>query len=199
MPLIHIPMRPAVIAQHFRDLEDAAYAAWFRKRYGIPPIRGASVNAAYGLVNAPFAATAGAKTVLNAIAPAGHGLALTEFILSADGVTSSAVPLTLDVCQSTQATAGTSAGAATITQVRGRATGGSAPTSGTNYTAEPTALTAIKKLYVPQFNGLLIYQFPLGREVESDSSGGTVKALALRANVSANVNLLASMEVEAVG
>lgn len=169
-------------------------------RDGTPKIGGGSVSAAYSVVGGTaFAATAGAKTALNAIAPAGHGLALTEFAASMDGVTSTAVPATLDVCQSTQATAGTSGVSPTITQVRGRATSGSAPTGGSNYTAEPTTLTVIKKFYVPQLMGTFIYQAPLGREVECDSSGGTVKALALRINVSANVNVITYAEVEAVG
>ena len=159
-----------------------------------------SIAAAYSLVTGtPFAMTTGAKTVLMAIAPAGHGLSVAELALSFDGVTSSAVPATVDIVTSTQATAGTSGVTPTITQIRGRATGGSAPTGGSNYTAEPTTLVIIKRFYVPQYNGLLIIQYPLGREYESDSSGGTIKALGIRANVSANVNAIAYMEVEAVG
>lgn len=159
-----------------------------------------SISAAYAVVGGtPFAAVAGAKTLLMAIAPAGHGLALVEFAVSLDGVTSSAVPATLDVVQSTQAGAGTSGVSPTITQVRGRGTGGSAPTGGSNYTAEPTVLTVVKKFYIPQYNGMFILQLPLGREIECDSSGGTVKALGLRINVSANVNALGYMEVESVG
>lgn len=87
----------------------------------------------------------------------------------------------------------------TITQIRGRGTGGSAPTGGSNFTVEPTALTVIKKYYVAQYNGLFVLQLPLGREYECDSSGGTVKALVIRINVSANVNFVGYMEVEAVG
>ena len=159
-----------------------------------------SVNAAYSLVTGtPFAATAGAKTLLMAISPAGHGLAMVEFSISMDGVTSTAVPATLDIVQSTQAGAGTSGVAPTITQVRGRLTTGSAPTGGSNYTAEPTTLTIVKRFYVPQYMGLFVYQFPLGREIECDSSGGTIKGLGIRINVSAAVNVMAYMEVEALG
>lgn len=159
-----------------------------------------SISAAYSLVSGtPFSAATGAKTFMMAISPAGHGLALTEFGISLDGVTSSAVPARLDVVQSTQATAGTSGVTPTITQIRGRGTGGSAPTGGGNYTAEPTTLTIVKTLYIPQYNGLLIIQLPLGREIECDSSGGTVKGLGLRINTSATVNVLGYMEVEAVG
>jgi hypothetical protein len=155
---------------------------------------------AYSLVTGTaFAATTGAKTVLLAIAPAGHGLELVHFDLSMDGVTASAVPAVLEVVQSTQAGVGTSGVIPTITQVRGRASSGSAPTGGSNYTAEPTVLTVIRRFFIPQFMGVFTMDFPLGRGLETDSSGGTVKAIGLRITVSASVNVIASMEVEAVG
>lgn len=159
-----------------------------------------ATSAAYSLVTGTaFSIATATKTALVAIAPAGHGLVLTEFGVSFDGVTASAVPATVEVVQSTQATAGTSGVSPTITQIRGRATGGSAPTGGSNYTAEPTVLTVVKKFYVPQFMGLLVIQLPLGREIECDSSGGTIKALGIRVTTTATVNVLAYMEVEAVG
>lgn len=150
----------------------------------------------------PFAATTGAKTFLLVIAPAGHGLVLVKYKLSMDGVTNSAVPATVDIVTSTQAgagTPGTSTATATITQVRGRSTSGSAPTAGANYTAEPTTLTVIDSFYLSQFNGLIVEECSLGREIEGDSSGGTIKALGIRINVSANVNVKGYLEVESVG
>ncbi len=143
-----------------------------------------------------FAMTAGAKTALMAIAPAGHGLSLVDASVSFDGVTSSAVPATVEIVTSTQAGAGTSAVGPTITQVRGRATGGSAPTGGSNYTVEPTTLVRVRIYYIPQFMGNFTYQLPLGREIECDSSAGTIKALGIRVTVSANVNFVGYMEVE---
>lgn len=158
------------------------------------------MNIAYDAVTGTvFSAATGAKSLLNIIAPAGHGLQLCEFGVSMDGVSGSAVPATLDVCQSTQGAAGTSGVTPTITQVRGRASAGSAPTGGSNYTAEPTTLTVLRKLYVAQFMGTFILQLPLGRELECDASGGTVKALDLRINTSATQNVVAYDEVEAVG
>lgn len=156
-----------------------------------------STSVAYSLVTGtPFAAPAAVHTLLNAIAPAGHGLTLVELSVSFDGVTASAVPVLVELCTSTQAGAGTSGVAPTITQVRGRATGGSAPTGGSNYTAEPTTLVCIKRWYVPAFMGGHMYQLPLGREVECDSSAGTIKALAVRITPPATVNAIAYMEVE---
>lgn len=145
-----------------------------------------------------FAATTGAKTILNLIAGANQAIILKSVTISADGVTSSAVPLTFDVCQSTQVGAGTAGVTPTILQASGRTLAAQA-TAGANYTAEPTTLTSIKKLYVPQFMGIYEFKQPLGDEYETDFSGGTVKGLAIRVSVSANVNLLATAEFWLVG
>lgn len=162
-------------------------------------VEGGSTAAAYLVQNNVFAMTAGAKTVLMTIPPAGHGLSVTEIAVSFDGITA-AVPALVEMVRSTQATAGTSAGSVpTPIQVRGRATGGQAPTSGHNYTAEPTVLTGSRQWYISPNGGVLLLPFPLGREVEADSSGGTVKGIGIRVNVTANVNCLAYMEVEALG
>ena len=146
----------------------------------------------------PFAATTGAKTVLNIIAGANQAILLKSLTISMDGVTSSAVPATVDVCQSTQATAGTGSGSPTITQASGR-TLAAQPTVTANFSAEPTALTPLEKYYVPQFMGLFRYNLPLGDEYETDFSGGTIKALAVRINVTANVNVLVSCGVWLIG
>lgn len=155
--------------------------------------------AAYTASSTTFAAPAAVHTFMNVIAPAGHGLTLVEFAISFDGVTASAVPCLVELCQSTQATAGTAGTSTTPVQIRGRATSGSAPTAGYNYTAEPTALTKIKSWYVSPNGGLFIYPVPLGREIECDSSAGTIRALAIRITPSATVNVHGYMEVEALG
>lgn len=159
-----------------------------------------SVSIAYS-VSTPtaFALTTGAKTILNVIAPSGHGLAMVEFGISFDGVTSDAVPAIVELVNSTQATAGTSGVSPDIEQIRGRLTSGAAPTAGSNFTVEPTVLVVLKKFYVPQFNGLFVYQFPLGREAECESDAGTIEALGIRVSVSAGVNAVAYIEVEAIG
>jgi len=155
------------------------------------------MTVAYKLITpTAFNISSGPKTLIMAIAPSGHGLVLVSFDISFDGVTSSAVPATVEVVQSTQAGAGTSAVAPTITQIRGRATGGQAPTGGSNYSAEPTVLTVVDKLYIPQYMGTYTIQLPLGREYECDSSGGTVKAIGIRVTPTALVNVLGSLEVE---
>ena len=166
----------------------------------LPPMRGGSTAAAYAASSATiFAAPAAVHTLMNVISPAGHGLTLVEFGVSFDGVTASAVPCLVELCQSTQAGAGTAGTSTAPVQIRGRATAGSAPTAGYNYTAEPTTLTRIKHWYVSPNGGLFIYPVPLGREVECDSSAGTIKSLCVRITPSATVNVAGYMEVEALG
>lgn len=149
------------------------------------------MDAVYLARNTVFAATAGAKTVLNVIAGANQPVSIFEWGVSFDGVTSSAVPATVELCQSTQATAGTGAASPpAIVQVGGK-TITAQVTSAHNFTAEPTALTTVEQVFVPQFMGYWVNKYPLGLEPDTDLSGGTVRALAIRVNVTANVNCLA--------
>lgn len=147
-------------------------------------------DAVYIARNLVFSAATGAKTALNVIAGANQPVSIFEWGISMDGVTSSAVPATVELCQSTQAGAGTSAASVpAIVQVGGR-TITAQPTSGHNYTAEPTTLTVLEQFFVPQFMGMLVKQYPLGLEPDTDLSGGTVKALAIRVTTTATVNVL---------
>jgi len=150
----------------------------------------------YVAQNTVFSAATGAKTVLNVIAGANQPIQIVEWGISFDGVTSSAVPATVNLCQSTQATAGTvGTSPPAVVQITGRPITAQF-TAQHNYTAEPTVLTVIEEFFVPQYNGMFIRQYPQGQEPETDLSGGTVKALALRVNSSATVNVLAFMKVE---
>jgi hypothetical protein len=158
-----------------------------------------ATGAAFACRNTVFSAATGAKTVLVVASPSQHGLALVELAVSFDGVTATAVPATVELTQLTLGGTGTAGGSPVAgVQVRGR-TGATAPTVTHNYTSEPTTHTVIRQWFVSPNGGALIYPLPLGREVECDASGGTIKSLALRINTSATVNVLAYMEVEAVG
>jgi hypothetical protein len=152
-------------------------------------------DAVYVAQNTVFSAATGAKTVLNAIAGANQAIELIEWGISFDGVTASAVPATVNLCFSTQATAGTSAGSIpAVVQTTGN-TRTAQFTVGHNYTAEPTVLSVIEQVFVPQYMGVFVKQYPLGQEPGTDYSGGTVKAIALRVNTSATVNVLAYFRV----
>src|SRR3954454_12198445 len=118
------------------------------------------MDAVYTARNTAFAATAGAKTVLNLIAGANQPVSIFEWGVSFDGVTSSAVPATVELCQSTQATTGTSAASPpAVVQVGGKIIT-TQPTTCPHYAAEPTALTVIEQKFVSQYNGLYEKQYP---------------------------------------
>jgi len=138
---------------------------------------------------------AAAKTIVNVISGSTIAPIVTELSVGFDGVTASAIPVLVEACFSTQATAGTPGTSPTPTQVRGRAQT-AVSTAGVDYSAEPTALTAYKHWLVTPNGGLLVIQSPLGREAQADLSGGTNKAQCLRCNAPANVNCRGYFEIE---
>lgn len=138
-------------------------------------------------------AAAAAKTVLNLIAPATFGLELIEYSVGFDGVTGAAAPVLVEICQSTQVGAGTPAASPpTPVQYAGRPIAHGI-TTGHAYTAEPTVLTVVDQILVDPYKGLFVFPFPAGDETESDTSGGTIKALCLRCTAPAIVNVRAEM------
>ncbi len=136
-------------------------------------------------------AAATAETILNLINAANSLVRLIEFGISFDGVTATAVPVLVELMNSTQATAGTSS-SATIRQLRGptRTVQASAAHS---YTVEPTVLTGLREWLVRPDGGLLIIQFPLGREPEQVT---TADGFPIRATAPAIVNVRGYMEFE---
>lgn len=131
-----------------------------------------------------------AKTILSIINAANSLIRLCELSVSFDGVSGTAEPVTVELCSSTQAGAGTST-AQTPVQCRGPTR--TVQASGArNYTAEPTTLTVLKRWLVHPQTGLLV-QFPLGREPEQVT---TADALCLRCTAPATVNAQAYMEFE---
>lgn len=135
-----------------------------------------------------------AKTLVNVIAGASQVPMITEMHASCDGVTASAVPGVIDIGYSTQGTAGTPGSSPTPTKIRGVGAAGS--TAGIAYSAEPTTLTAFKDFFLTPNGGLLVIQSPLGREAQGDASGGTNKAIFLRATFAAVVNIKSHFEFE---
>lgn len=131
-----------------------------------------------------------AKTILNVINAANGLIRITEMAVSFDGTSSTAEPVTVELCSSTQATAGTST-SHTIVQTRGPTRTVQA-TAARNYTAEPTTLTVIKRWLVHPQTGLFV-QFPLGREPEQVT---TADGLCIRCTAPATVNVQAYMEFE---
>lgn len=154
-------------------------------------------DALYTCRNTAFTISA-VHTVLNVLAGANQPIQIVEWGVSLDGTTSSATPATVELMQSTQATAGTpGASAPAVVQTTGNKNVTVQFTTAHNYTAEPTVLTTIEQFYVPQYNGLLVKQYLPSREPESDLSGTAsgVKGLCLRVTPSASVDVLAYMIV----
>ena len=101
-----------------------------------------------------------AKSILSVVNAANALIRIVELGVSFDGISATAEPVTVELCRSTQATAGTST-AHTILQIRGPTRTVDA-TARRNYTAEPTVLTVAKRWLVHPQTGIVI-QFPLGR------------------------------------
>lgn len=141
----------------------------------------------YQTWNPVFSATAGAKTVLKLITPTSFNIKIYEVGVSMDGVTSSAVPATFEWGTSDETTAGTSAGTAVTTQIKGRAQAHGL-TVGNNFTVEGTTYTIHAGVFVPQFMGMFVMQNPLG--LEPESPGDAADSFLLRINVTATVNVL---------
>lgn len=146
------------------------------------------MDAVYVSRNTVFAATAGAKTVLKIITGTTFNIKIHEFGISMDGVTSSAVPATVEWGTSDETTAGTSVGSPVTTQIKGRAQAHGI-TLGQNFSAEGTTYTLIGGVFVPQYMGIFVRQNPLG--LEEESPGDAADSFLIRINVTANVNVLA--------
>ena len=145
------------------------------------------MDAVYISRNTVFSAATGAKTVLKLISPTGFFIKVHEIGISMDGVTSSAVPATVDLFTSDETTAGTSVGSPVTTQIKGRAQANGI-TLGQNFSAEGTTYTILKSLFVPQFMGMLVLQNPLGLEEQSPGSDAA-DSIGIRINTSATVNV----------
>jgi hypothetical protein len=138
-------------------------------------------------------AAATAKSVIGVAAPAQFGVDLTKFRVSFDGATSTAVPVSVELCYATFATNGPGTNSTSITpqQVYGRAiTAGF--TAASNWTTEPTVLTVVDAWTLPAFNGTAIYDFPFATSPDAAVSQGFV----IRCTAAAIVNVRASLWFE---
>jgi hypothetical protein len=144
-----------------------------------------STAAGVGLV----AATA--KTVLSVIAPAQFGIDLKKIRVGTDGVTATNTPILIELCRSTQAGAGTSGTAVTVQQAYGPTiTAGF--TGGSNFSAEPTVLTAIETWQLDPNKSTLLYDYPLGDTPDTPVSN----AFAIRMTAAQAVNVRVTLVFE---
>lgn len=133
-----------------------------------------------------------ARTIMNQISGANIVSRMVEFGVSFDGTSGTAEPVTVELCRSTQAGAGTFT-SHTILQVGGGPARTVQSTAGRAYTVEPTVLTVLKRWLVHPQTGIVV-QFPLGREPEK--IGTALSALAIRCTAPANVNVQGYIEFE---
>lgn len=127
------------------------------------------------------------KTVLTVTGGTAFPVELSAFDIGLLGVDASAVPVTVELCRWTGAGAGTAAGTATIAQQGGLTiTAGFTALSG--YSAEPTVLTVLRKFTLTPNGGSVLYDLPLGSELQA--AGVSPFGLAMRLTAPANVNCL---------
>ena len=138
-----------------------------------------------------------AKTVLFVAGSSTHGLQLTYYDVAFDGVTSTNVPVFIELNYNTQAsnsTAGTGNTSATVNQKYGRAVTAASITAGYNCSAEPTVQTNIDTFLLTPNGGVVKWREALGTESDFSVSNGP----ALRLTAPAAVNARATFEVERI-
>jgi hypothetical protein len=145
------------------------------------------MDAVYVTRNTVFSAATGAKTVLKLVTPSTFGIKIHEIGAFTDGVTSSAVPATLEWGTSDETTAGTGGGTAVTTQIKGRAQAHGLTVT-QNHTAEGTTYTIHQGIFLPQLMGGFVYQNPLG--LEPATPGDAADSFFIRINTTATVNVL---------
>lgn len=143
-------------------------------------------------------AAATAKTVLYIVAATANQPAITELSISFDGVTSSAVPVLVELISSTAGTAGTPRAAlAAGKQLRGWPGQSSQTTCADTYSAEPGTSLVNKKWDITPNGGTQTIQNPLGREPTGIVTATTdAKAWGIRCTAPATVNCHAYLEFE---
>lgn len=112
-----------------------------------------------------------AKTVVNVVNAANSLMRLVEFSVNLDGTDATKTCL-IELCRSTQATAGTSSGV-TLVQTYGP-TRTAQSSAAKAYSVEPTVLTVLKRWRISAAAGSFTVQFPLGRETEQISSSNGI-------------------------
>jgi hypothetical protein len=142
-------------------------------------------------------AAATAKTLVLINTAAVSPPSIVEVGISFDGVTSSAVPVLVELVSGTAGTAGTPRAAlAAGKQLRG-VTAASQTTCADTYTVEPGTQLVNRKWLVSPNGGLFVIQFPLGREPSGIVTAATdAKTWSVRATSPATVNAHAYIEFE---
>lgn len=133
-----------------------------------------------------------AKTILYINAGANVDACISEMCVGFDGVTASAVPALVELVYGTKAsnsTPGTNSTSFTPVQSRGWAVKTVAAAAANVCTSEPTVLVAHRQWLVTPNGGLLVIQFPLGKEPTAHNIASTSGLqIGVRVNAPATVN-----------
>lgn len=132
-----------------------------------------------------------AKTVGSVAAAANQPVKILELKASHDGATSTNAPDVTDFGRCTFATAGTKTATTPSKKDPGRAETVQT-TGGTNYTAEPTVITALDSVNLAQYNGIYHYIVPFAAPLLVVGGQGFV----VRQNSPNNVNSTGKIEFE---
>lgn len=144
---------------------------------------------------------ASAKTIMYVNAGSANQPSFTEFSVGFDGVTATAVPALVELVYGTKAsnsTPGTGSTSFTPLQIRGWPAQASVQGAANNCSSEPTVLTMIKPYLLTPNGGLLVIQYPLGREPTGIASGTAASGnqVGVRVTAPAAVNVRGYLEYE---
>jgi hypothetical protein len=135
-----------------------------------------------------------ARTILGWKAHANSGLVLCKYEVAFDGVTSSAVPVLVEIGYCTWATNGPGTNSTSVTpvQVVGRVLTVGA-TAGKTWTAgnEPTVISVLEEKLLTPNGGVIVYDYPLGTEPDCALGEGFV----VRCTAPATVNVRATLTI----
>lgn len=131
-----------------------------------------------------------ARCVIGARAHANSSIYLSSYEVSFDGVTASAVPVTVDICRVTFATnpPGTASTLVTPDLRSGRSTA-TGWTAAFNWTTEPTVVTPFRTFTLTPNGGAMFYDFPLQLEPDTALNEG----FAIRCTSISTPNIRAAM------
>src|SRR4051812_6455490 len=105
-----------------------------------------------------------AKTIVQVVPGTNTPIRVVEIGVSFNGITTTDVPVTVDLLR--QTTAGTSS-SLTLVADQEQNTKTAVATALKTFTAEPTAGNVLRTWYVTPIAGLFVIQFPLGREIDA--------------------------------
>lgn len=145
-----------------------------------------------------YAATAEAAAVPNVMGtilevnpPANRQIIVTEVSITFSGVSSTDVPVLVELCEVTAASAAGTA-VTPASQQDGQVAAGSAAKK---LPATEGTVTVLKTYNVPPSSGLVI-QYPLGREPRIQGAGASAKGYSIRANRGAGAAINADANIE---